>query len=323
MITANPIQESDYPEIMHGKINNFWQKREEGFVLGKGQKNLYWVSVTSANHTKAIVVANGRVESAWKYQELLYHFFQLGYDVYSFDHRGQGLSDRLTEDRQIGHVDSFSHYVDDMAELVDGFKLGRYDQKFLIAHSMGGAISTRYLQCYPNHGFDRVALSAPMFGVNMSPLLKPIAPYWACLVSLISIKPDYLTKNREYRAKPFKLNPLTSSKVRYKWFRDLYEDMPQLKIGGPSAHWIWQALSGAAACIKNAKKLVIPTLLIQAERDDIVSNQAQLAFIASLSITNKASKLEISKGSKHEILFENDKIRDEALSMIHRFFEQD
>lgn len=323
MITVNPIQESDYPEIMCGKINDFWQQKDEGFVLGKGNKKLYWVSITSPNHTKAIVVANGRVESVWKYQELFYHFFQLGYDVYSFDHRGQGLSDRLTEDRQIGHVASFSHYVEDMAELISSFELGKYDQRFLIAHSMGGAISTRYLQCYPNHGFDRVALSAPMFGVNMSPLLKPIAPYWAYLVSLVSTNPNYLTKNREYRAKPFELNPLTSSKVRYKWFRDLYEEMPQIKIGGPSARWVWQALSGAAACIKNAQKLVIPTLLIQAERDNIVSNQAQLEFITSLKITNKASKLEISKSSQHEILFENDKIRDEALSMICHFFEQD
>lgn len=322
MTPPTPTQESDYPEIMQHHILDFWQQRSEGFVEGCTQKNLYWISITSSTHNKAIVMVNGRVESAWKYQELFYHFFKLGYDIYSFDHRGQGLSDRIAEDQQIGHVRSFSHYVEDMATLVDYFKLEKYEKRYLLAHSMGGAISTRYLQVYPNHSFDKVVLSAPMFGVNMSPILKPIAPYWAYINSLFSSKPKYLTKNREYQAKPFKVNPLTASEVRYTWFRNLYEDMPQLKIGGPSAHWVWQALTGAKTCIKNANQVTIPTLLMQAEYDIIVSNKAQLKFMTLLTKTNKASRLEIIKSSKHEILFETDEIRNQALAAIYSFLKQ-
>lgn len=322
MINVTTTQESDFPEIMEQQILDFWQQRCDGFIKGCNQKQLYWISLTSSAHTKAIVVVNGRVESVWKYQELFYHFFEQGYDVYSFDHRGQGFSDRVAEDQQIGHVSDFSHYVADMATIVNSFQLKKYEKRYLLAHSMGGTISTRYLQSYPNHVFDKVVLSAPMFGVHMSPLLTLIAPYWAYINCLFNSKPKYLTDNREYQAKPFNINPLTSSKVRYKWFRDLYENMPQLKVGGPSAHWVWQALTSAKNSIRNANKITIPTLLIQAASDVIVSNKAQVEFMSLLRKTNKASRLEIIENSKHEILFETDQIRDKTLSALHSFLKQ-
>lgn len=321
MTTKTRVQESNYHELMDNQVKEFWKKREDGFVEGVVQKKLYWVSLTSPQHTKAIVVVNGRIENTWKYQELFYHFFNLGYDIYSFDHRGQGLSDRLAEDRQIGHVEYFSHYIEDMAKVIDSFNLSRYKKRFLIAHSMGGAIATRYLQSYPKHGFNGITLSAPMFGVNISPILKPIAPYWSCFVSHLSSKPKYLTENKAYKAKPFVINPLTSSKVRYQWFRDLYEEKPQLKIGGPSARWIWQGLTSAKLCVKQAHKISTPVLLLQAAEDVIVSNQAQLEFMAYLNKCGKIGTLEVLPESKHEVLFERDTIRNKALQVIHDFFK--
>jgi len=321
MTTVKTVKESNYPEMMKNQINIFWQQRNEGFFEGKKQKKLYWVSMTSPHHSKAIVVVNGRVETTWKYQELFYHFFTLGYDIYSFDHRGQGLSDRLTEDKEIGHIEYFSYYVEDMAMLIDQFNLSKYQHRFLVAHSMGGAIAARYLLSYKNHNFNALALSAPMFGVNISPILKPIAPYWSYFIDHVSSKPRYLTKNRAYQSKPFDSNPLTSSHARYQWFQNLYEEMPQLKIGGPSARWIWQSLTSAKTCIKQAQKITIPVLLLQAGKDVIVSNQAQLEFIMSLEKNGTTANLERLEKSKHEILFENDSIRNRALQTTHDFFE--
>ncbi|WP_438876507.1 alpha/beta fold hydrolase, partial [Bacillus cereus group sp. Bce039] len=84
-------------------------------------------------HNKVIIIVNGRIESACKYQELFYDLFHQGYDIYSFDHRGQGLSERLIADPQMGYVEQFDDYVRDMDELITRFPLQNYTQRYLLA----------------------------------------------------------------------------------------------------------------------------------------------------------------------------------------------
>ncbi len=318
----NIIQESDYPQIMEQEVKALWQQRNEGYFQGKENKNLFWISLTSPQHSKALLVINGRSEATWKYQELFYHFFQLGYDIFSFDHRGQGLSDRITSNPHMGHVERFSDYVDDMESFINTLELSRYQQRYLLAHSMGGTIATRYLQTKAMHNFNSVALSAPMFGVNLAPFLRVIAPYLAQVVTALLPKPTYITKNRDYHPKPFEANPLTSSRVRYTWFRDLYEEIPQLKLGGPSSQWSWQNLTAAKACIKEAHKIRLPLLLLQSADDVVVHNEAQDSFMEKLQQVNPDATMKIIKGSQHEVLFESDALRNEALHEIQRFFER-
>ena len=318
------MQSKPSPDV-ENKISQFeslWQKREQGYVQGVNNKQIFWASLTSANHEKAVVIVNGRIESAWKYQELFYELYHQGFDVYSFDHRGQGMSERLAEDPQIGYVGFFSDYVEDMAKVLKNFNLAGYQHKFILAHSMGGAIATRYLQSQPDIEFDGIALSAPMYGVDMSWYMKPVANYLTPLITALVKQPFYITKNKAYYAKPFEINPLTSSFTRYKWFRNLYENKPELKLGGPSARWVWQGLKGAELCMANAEKVTIPLLLLQGSEDKIVSNQAQTTFIKKLARTNPDCRMKIIEGSRHEILFESDTHRNIALQEILSFFQQ-
>ena len=52
-----------------------------------------------------------------KWTELAYDFYQQGYDVLLFDHRGQGYSQRIIP--QKGHLDEFRFYTDDMAKIIE------------------------------------------------------------------------------------------------------------------------------------------------------------------------------------------------------------
>ncbi len=316
----NIIQESDYPEIMNKEVRTLWQQRDEGYFRGKENKNLFWISLTSPKHSKALLIINGRTETVWKYQELFYHFFQQGYDIFSFDHRGQGLSDRIAPNPHMGHVERFSHYIDDLESFISFLELTHYRQRCLLAHSMGATIATRYLQTQPQHNFDSVVLNAPMFGVNIAPLLRLIAPYLARFVTALTSTPTYITRNRDYHSKPFEVNPLTSSWVRYTWFQKLYEKMPQLKLGGPSAQWSWQNLVATKACIKEAQKINIPLLMLQSSDDVVVHNPAQDKFMRKLQLTNPHAAMKIIANSQHEILFESDQPRNEALREIQRFY---
>ena len=65
-----------------------------------------------------VLFLNGRTEYMEKYAEVIGELGDRGFEVYSCDWRGQGLSDRMLADSQRGHVDDFEDYLVDLAQLV-------------------------------------------------------------------------------------------------------------------------------------------------------------------------------------------------------------
>lgn len=314
-------QENLFEQAIAGPIAALWQQRQEGYFKSSDKTKLYWCKLTDPKHSKAVLLVNGRIESSWKYQELLFDFYRQGYDVYSYDHRGQGLSDRLVQDSDIGHVYEFDDYVRDLASVVQHFALEGYRQRHMISHSMGGAIATRYLQTYPHHPFDKLVLSAPMFGINLPWYLSPVAIAVSQILTAVYPTPTYAPGHQPYYAKPFEDNPLSQSKARYHWFRQLYTDKPELQVGGPSTRWVWQGLMATKQCLQMTRQLKIPVLLLQAGNDRIVSNQAQNQFYKKLCKTNKNSHMITIDGAQHELLFEQDLYRNQALDALFRFLQ--
>ncbi|WP_237485468.1 alpha/beta fold hydrolase [Vibrio hippocampi] len=313
-------QEHNFTDVMMKQIAPFWAKRQEGFHTTRDKVNVFWCHITDKANTKAIFVVNGRIESSYKYQELFFDLFQQGYNIYSFDHRGQGLSDRMAPNPEMGHVESFDDYLQDMDEIIELFNLAQYEQCHLLAHSMGGNIATRYIQTRAHHPFSKIALSAPMYGVNLAWYLKPIAALVAQAMTYGNSKPTYAPGYKGYNPKPFADNPLSQSEVRYRWFRELYEQKPKMKLGGPSTRWVWQGLVSSRKCLQHSEQITIPLLLVQAGADTIVSNQAQDEFISKLKASNSSCQLLSVSEAKHEILFEADQYRNPALEAISQFF---
>ncbi|RLQ15486.1 alpha/beta fold hydrolase [Vibrio sp. SBT000027] len=313
-------QEPEFEQAIKHPIPALWQHRKDGYVTSSGKKKLYWCSLTSPTHTKAIVISNGRIECCLKYQELFYDFYQQGYDVYSFDHQGQGQSERMVTDSDIGHIHEFDDYASDMSDVIASFDLSRYANRYLLAHSMGSTIATRYLQTHPDHPFDKVTLCAPMFGIKTEWYFKPIAMVVGQVLTAFYAKPTYAPGQQAYYSKPFENNLLSHSKVRYHWFRCLYDGSPSLQVGGPSTRWVWQGLMAAKQAIQQTRQIKIPLLLIQAGEEKIVSNSAQVKFINKLKKTNSACQFKAIEGSKHEVLFEKDEYRNQTLNAINQFF---
>ncbi|QMV15887.1 alpha/beta fold hydrolase [Vibrio spartinae] len=321
ILTFPYTQEFLFEQAVSTDISTFWQERQEGTLRTFDQKRLYWCRFTHPDHDQMILIANGRIESVWKYQELLYDLFHQGYDVYTYDHRGQGLSERLCTDKQIGHVGKFHDYVRDMETiLAQTLATKTYRARFLLAHSMGGAVVTRYIQTHPEHGFDAMALTAPMFGVHIPYLLRPIALPLTQILSALTSEPKYAPGYQGYLSKPFENNPLTHSQTRYRWFRQLYDNHPELKLGGPSAQWVWQSLMAIKQCHQLTRQVTLPTLIVQAGEDRIVSNHAQDLFCRKVAKTNPHSACLKIEGANHELLFESDQYRIPTLDAILRHF---
>ncbi|HIF9177553.1 TPA: alpha/beta fold hydrolase [Photobacterium damselae] len=306
-------QEAQFSQTMQGPVAELWQHRQEGIFHGVDGLRIGWMAMTHTKNDKVIVVVNGRIESYWKYQETIYDLFQQGYDVFSLDHRGQGVSDRLTTIHDLGHIAEFDDYVTDLKTLFDQIITPRgYQQHFMLGHSMGGTISSLFLSRFPNI-IDRAAMTAPMHGIYLdNPVMKKISYPLLRLIDSLQTQPQYTFTQKGYMAKPFIDNPYTHSEVRYQWFRDLYQHKPELQIGGPSSRWVWQGMRASQHCIEQATNIQAPLLIIQAGNDRIVDNDKQQQFLAAMQ-PGKGQLITID-GANHELLFESDIYRNQSLN---------
>ncbi|MGF1703785.1 alpha/beta fold hydrolase [Photobacterium makurazakiensis] len=310
--------EAVFTQLMENEIHQMWQQRKQGEFAGVDGVPIRWTSITHPENRACIVVVNGRNETFWKYQELFYELSRQGFDIYALDHRGQGASGRLTPDSELGHVANFDNYVMDLHSFVtDIVQLENYQQRYLLAHSMGGAIATLYLERF-NPAFNAAVLNAPMFGIQMPIMVKRVAASLVKFIEQRQTKPRYAMGQKPYVEMPFKQNDQSQSAVRYAWGNCLYQQHPELRLGGVSSRWLWQAVEAANHCVREADKIEVPVLLLQASSDTIVDNQAHYRFMAEAG----QCELKVIGEARHELLMEKDAVRNQVLNETILFFSQ-
>lgn len=316
-------RETHFPSFIAKHLTPFWQQREEWQFHGQNDIAIQCMRFTSPEHKKIVVIVSGFLESYVKYQELAYDFFHNGYDVWMFDHRGQGFSGRILNNPYAVYVDHFNDYVDDLATFWREYVIpANYKQRYLLGHSMGGAITTLFLARQPN-AVNAVVLSAPMAGIKL-----PMPEWLVNHLIKASHLHDTLKKSFVFKRKsplPFKLNISCNSTPRYQRWLDLYQQHPEIRLYGPTYHWVKEAMAGAKQMVASAPLITTPLLLLQAGKDLLVSNKAQDLFIDALPQTNSThftGGLIRYDNAAHEILFDHDEIRIEAFNQILYFFER-
>lgn len=314
--------EADVPTLYRQTLPDFWRQHAvEGEFKGKDGVTIRYAALRQAKVDRAILIVNGRVESYLKYQELAWDLWRQGYSLYLIDHRGQGMSGRMLDNPQKGYVDQFDDYVVDLKQFHDQIIMADQPAKlFLLAHSMGGAISARYLERWPED-IKAAVLSSPMMGINLGGLPKWLAKGLAATLGTVGGwigEPPYGPGQGPYQDDGFADNGLTHSHSRYQAFRQLYEQYPQIKLGGATAHWIYQGITGADAAIAGAGAIKTPLLVLQAGDDKIVDNAAQDRF-CTLAKCEGGKPLRI-EGAWHELLMETDDKRQPALTAMAEFF---
>lgn len=316
-------REEQFSAFATGPLLDFWQQRVEGEFIGVAGVPIRFVRLSSPAHQRVVVISPGRTESYIKYAEVAYDLFQQGYDIMILDHRGQGRSGRILTDGHRGHVVNFSDYVDDFTKFyhqqVEPYGYLHY---FALAHSMGAAILAQFLAREPQ-AFAAAALCAPMFGIVLPMprwLANPILN-WAETHPLM--RDYYAVGTGRWRPLPYVVNSLTHSRERYRRNLHYYADYPEIQIGGPTYHWVRESIQAGQQIIAEAAKITTPLLLLQASQERVVDNRSHWAFCQALSNAGhpcEGGKPWIIHGARHEILFEQDTMRAEALGAILRFF---
>lgn len=320
MQTAHAIPEQDFVKNWHKDVAPFFaQGNQRSFVNHQGLKLNYY-SFTSSKNTKTLVILPGRTEPAMKYAELVYDLRHLGFNIYVFDHQGQGASDRMLKGSDKGHIKIFVDYARDLSGWLDEVVIPetQNQERFLISHSMGGAISAMYL-AYGKNVFKKAVLSAPMMELNTKPYAENIARLLSGSLVLIGQGTKYAPDRGPYIAEndTFEKNEVTHSQGRFDMAKAIFVSSPEMVVGGPTNRWVNQALKATKNIDSIAPKITIPLLILQAGKDLIVKLPRQEAFCKAAP----NCKLIKYEESMHEILQETDSIRDLAMKEIKKFLK--
>jgi lysophospholipase len=313
---AVSLQAAGMPE-RQAAVEAFWRNAmTEGEIAGVGGVPLRYLHRKVPAGFGALVIVGGRTEFAEKYAELVYDLKDSGFSLYLYDHRGQGLSGRMLPDRQKGHVASFADYVDDLGIFIDRVvRPGDHRQVILLSHSMGGTISILYAGRYPQK-ISGLILASPMLAINTRTIPVRLVRALSSLAVLVGQgDAAVIGAGRYHRQLVFDGNDVTSSRKRFERNRQLVAENQLLEIGPPTYRWLSEALAATRQAMAMDTRSLSPVLLLQGERDRMVGKEEQLEFCAGAADCRLVSL----PGAKHEVLMEEDAIRERAIAEILGF----
>lgn len=274
-----------------------------------------WLSEKS---TATIMIVSGRNESHAKYAEIAYDFFTRGYNVVCYDHRGQGFSQRELKNTQVGWVDSFQAYVNDLSKFyTQVVEPRRTGPLFLIAHSMGATVSLLWLSQ------SRIQPAAAVFTAPMVELI--LKPYPRVVVEVMvergirnGREMEYVPGGKDIDLENYGFD-LTNCVARREWNRDLFETYPQLRLGSPSFRWLHEALrvEKRLAHLQFPRFVRCPLLIWQAGEDQVVKSN----FVQFAPNSQSSFILAYEAKAQHEIMQETDKIRQRVMAQTLAFLE--
>jgi lysophospholipase len=299
-----------------------WRVHPDGAVFsewtapdGMKLRRMHWPVKARAKRRGSLFFINGRSDFIEKYLEVYADFRTRGWDVTTFDWRGQGGSRGPGEERLDA---SFDPFVEDLAALLADWRQASPGPHVAMGHSMGGHLLLRTI-IDRTPALDAAILTAPMLNVNSAPIPIRIAPdiadtmYWLGLGKLPMWK---VPPAMRAPGGPRNRN-LTHSRDRYEDELFWWNARPEYNTGAPSFGWMRAAFRSrdAAFTPEKLRQVALPILIIGAEKDRLVS----AAAIREAAALLPHAELEMMPDAAHEILRDSDEIRARAYARIDAF----
>ncbi|MCM2680835.1 alpha/beta fold hydrolase [Echinimonas agarilytica] len=254
-----------------------------------------------------------------------------GFDVYTFDWRGQGLSQRETDTSEKGYIDSYETYVSDLESFVSNYLPAKVagQTRVMVAHSMGGQISARYLIEHPKQ-FDYAAFSSPMMGLadntwtNNTALsaMSMIGKGAECVPGREAVWASYLDSDAcdMVLSQTFEAPANTQQSQNYSsdlshlasadcWTLQNMKASPthHVGLGCPTVDWVKSSFESIDSTAEQAARIETPTLIVGSENDQVVD------FSSTQQVCNdmKDCCLINIPQAAHEILIEREGIQQQ------------
>jgi len=235
------------------------------------------------NPNAIIFLVHGYAEHVERYAHLAAFLNEHNISLYGIDLRGHGKSEGKR-----AYIDSFNQFTDD----VDSW-LKQYSHlelpTYIYGHSMGGLVSTAYLQKYacPLKQFSGLLLSAPAFMPK-----KDMAP---TLIKFSSVIGKYLPK-----LKTIKLDPnLISSDPNEV---EKYINDPLVYSGKWYARTAAELIAKMKEVQNKARSFNFPIFIAHGQKDGLTEIEGSKIFYNKINSEDKT--LHLVEGAYHELVNE-------------------
>ncbi|WP_212523958.1 alpha/beta hydrolase [Actibacterium sp. MT2.3-13A] len=296
---------------------------------GPAKGSAYWLTAGDGRRLRigvwpegergTVLLFPGRTEYVEKYGRAARDLRARGFATVVVDWRGQGLADRLLPDRAVGFVERFTDYQHDVAAVVTALPaLALPRPLFLLSHSMGGCIGLRAIMT--GLKVEAACFSGPMWDIELPALMRPAA--WALTYASrkVGLGARYAPGSSGQAAypetAPFDGNELTTDREMYAWMRRQTEAEPALSLGGPSLHWVHEALCEIRA-LRPLPSPALPALTFVGSDETIVAPAAIEERMARWpgGVLNRVA------GARHEVMMETPERRALFFDTVAAFFD--
>jgi alpha-beta hydrolase superfamily lysophospholipase len=190
-----------------------------------------------------------------------------GLTVYTIDHRGFGRSEGLR-----GHIDSYQTLVEDSAAVIREIHKRHPDARiYLLGHSMGGIIATYVAARYSDLLAGVLYLNPWVEEATTIPIGKSLAIFASGLLK--SLHPWQVAGGYE--------GMTTNQEAHAMLQTDSYWQRTQ------TASFLVQIILMRQGIIKQASQISLPTLVMQAEADQVVRTSGSSKLYIALASSDK------------------------------------
>lgn len=297
--TINFLGEDDFLKAMETE-NKKWRKEHvvRGSLKSFDGTNLNYYVATPDNPKASLTIVHGLSEFFGKYHEFIWYLYQAGFKVFFLELRGHGYSGGKLKDPQLVHIDDYNTYVEDLNCFVESVVVPESEglKMLLFAHSMGGAVSTLYLEKHPGF-FKSAILSSPMLKMkagNINIFVETILRLYAKLF----MKTKSLAPNQK------RFNPNTAfetssagSRPRFDYQLNQRKKDDHFQMTGATYGWALASLKVHRDIFRHIDKIRIPVDVFTAGCDHLIDPVGYEMFKEKV----KQAKFHDFENSRHEI----------------------
>ncbi len=265
-----------------------------------------------------VIILTGRTEFIEKYFETVEELRARGFAALVFDWRGQGGSSRMLNNPMKGYVEDFGQYELDFNTILEEIALPDCPPPFyVLGHSTGSLVALLSMPAERNR-IQRMVLTSPLLALKSLPFSQSTLKYLCGAASAVGMGEAYVEQGpTNMLTRPFKSNKITSDTARFHRNREFANKWPDLVIGGATIRWIYAACKAMdqLADSEFRQRLNVPTLLVGAGGDEVVSSEAA----EELGNAVPSASCLVIDGAKHEQFQERDIYRQQLWAAFDAF----